>query len=41
MTARKPEFDWLLNELEKVEEEIRKSIRKLYEDPNFIYQYQY
>ncbi|MFZ0510930.1 MAG: hypothetical protein WAM14_04920 [Candidatus Nitrosopolaris sp.] len=32
MTARKPEFDWLLNGLEQVEEEIRKSIRKLYAD---------
>ena len=29
MTARKPDFGWLLNGLEKVEEEIRKSIRKL------------
>jgi hypothetical protein len=29
MTARKPEFDWLINGLEQVEEEIRKPIRKL------------
>lgn len=41
MTARKPEFDWLLNGLEQVEEEIRKSIRKLYADSNFIYQLPY
>ena len=41
MTARKPDFGWLLNELEKVEEEIRKSIRKLSADPNFIYQTPY
>jgi tetratricopeptide (TPR) repeat protein len=41
MTARKPEFDWLLNGLEEVEEEIRKSIRKLYADSNFIYQLPY
>jgi tetratricopeptide (TPR) repeat protein len=41
MTARKPEFDWLLNGLDKVEEEIRKSIRKLNADPNFIYQLPY
>jgi hypothetical protein len=36
MTARKPEFDWLLNGLEQVEEEIRKPIRKLYADPYFM-----
>ena len=41
MTARKPEFDWLLDGLEQVEEEIRKSIRKLYADSNFIYQLPY
>ena len=41
MTARKPEFDWLLNGLEQVEEEIRKPIRKLYTDPNFIYELPY
>jgi hypothetical protein len=41
MTARKPEFDWLLNGLEQVEEEIRKPIKKLYTDPNFIYQLPY
>ena len=41
MTARKPDFDWLLNGLDKVEEEIRKSIRKLKADPNFIYQIPY
>ncbi|MGC1929244.1 MAG: hypothetical protein WA667_09740, partial [Candidatus Nitrosopolaris sp.] len=41
MTARQPDFDWLLDGLDKVEEEIRKSIRKLYADPNFIYQLPY
>ena len=40
MTARTPDFDWLLNGL-NVEEGIRKSIRKLYADPNFIYQVPY
>ncbi len=41
ITARKPEIDWLLSGLHKVEEEIRKSIRKLCADPNFIYQLPY
>ncbi|MFY9799179.1 MAG: hypothetical protein WBZ36_06840 [Candidatus Nitrosopolaris sp.] len=31
----------MLNGLDKVEEEIRKSIRKLNADPNFIYQLPY
>jgi hypothetical protein len=37
MTARKPEGDWLSNGLDKVEEGIRKSIRKLCANPNFMY----
>ena len=41
MTARLPEYDWLLAGLDKVEEEIRKSIRKLNANPNFIYQLPY
>ena len=41
MTARKPEFDRLLDGLENVEEGIRKSIKKLYAEPNFIYQLPY
>ena len=40
MTARTPEFDWLLNGL-NVEEGMRRSIRKLYAEPNFIYQVPY
>ncbi|HKG89501.1 MAG TPA: hypothetical protein VKA95_14350, partial [Nitrososphaeraceae archaeon] len=37
ITARQPEFTWLLEGLDKVQEKIRKSIRKLTEDTKFIY----
>lgn len=37
MTAGKPEIDLLLNGLENAEEKIRRSITKLYSEPNFIY----
>jgi tetratricopeptide (TPR) repeat protein/energy-coupling factor transporter ATP-binding protein EcfA2 len=41
VTARLPEFKWLLDRLDKVHEELRKSIRKLSGDINFIYQIPY
>jgi hypothetical protein len=37
VAARLPEFDWLLESLDKVQEQVRKSIRKLIGDPKFIY----
>lgn len=37
ITARLPEFSWLLDGLDKVQEELRESIRKLTGDANFIY----
>jgi hypothetical protein len=41
ITARVPEFDSLLEGLDKVQEEIRKSIRKLVGDPKFRYSLPY
>ncbi len=41
ITARFPEFDWLLDSLDKVQEEVRKSIRKLIGNPKFIYDLPY
>jgi hypothetical protein len=41
ITARLPEFTWLLDGLDKVQEELRKSIRKIMGDVNFIYGLQY
>jgi tetratricopeptide (TPR) repeat protein len=37
VAARLPEFDWLLERLDSVQEEVRKSIRKLVGDPKFRY----
>jgi hypothetical protein len=37
MTARKPEFDRLLNRLDNAEEKIMKSIRKVCAEPNLIF----
>jgi tetratricopeptide (TPR) repeat protein len=37
IAARLPEFDWQLESLDKVQEDVRKSIRKLIGDPKFIY----
>ena len=41
ITARFPEFEWVLEELDEVQEEIRKSIRKLIGDSKFIYHLPY
>lgn len=41
LTARTPEFDWLLKGHENIEEKIRKSIEKLCAERNFIYQLPY
>jgi tetratricopeptide (TPR) repeat protein len=41
ITARLPEFTWLLHGLDKVQEELRKSIRKLTGDVNLFYHIPY